>query len=136
MKRLMLTLFKDQLINSIGITVFWDRCESKSAFNQIIKKILFNFIPHETVTCDDRDPSWTNSKIKGLIQEKNISKKYYFQNNKGIQLFRRFQCIQNLLTATIEKPKKQFYSRFSTKLMDPTIRPKAYCSILKTLLNN
>ena len=25
-------------------------------FNQTIKNILCNFIPHETVTCDDRDP--------------------------------------------------------------------------------
>ena len=25
-------------------------------FNQTIKNILYNFIPHETVTCDDRDP--------------------------------------------------------------------------------
>ena len=70
------------------------------------------------------------------MQEKNIAKKYYFQNNKDIQLFRRFQCIQNLLTATIEKSKEQFYSRISTKLMDPTISPKSYWSILKTYLNN
>ena len=66
-------------------------------FNQTIKNILCNFIPHETV--DDRDPQWINSKIKGLIQEKNIAKKCYLQNSKDIQLFRRFQCIQNLLTA-------------------------------------
>ena len=105
-------------------------------FNQTIKNILCNFIPHETVTCDDRDPLWINSKIKGLIQEKNIAKKCYFQNNKDIQLFRRFQCIQNLLTATIEKSKEQLYSRISTKLMDPTISLKAYWSILKTFLNN
>ena len=52
-----------------------------------MKDILCNFIPHETVTCDDRDPPWINSKIKGLIQEKNIAKKCYFQNNKDIQLF-------------------------------------------------
>ena len=70
-------------------------------FNQIIKSILCNFIPHQTITCDDGDPPWINSKIKGLIQEKNIAKKCYFQNNKEIQLFRRFQCMQNLLTATI-----------------------------------
>ena len=79
-------------------------------FNQTIKNILCNFIPHETVTCDDRDPPWINSKIKGLIQKKNIAKKCYFQNNKDIQLFRRFQNIQNLLTVTIEKSKEQFYS--------------------------
>ena len=105
-------------------------------FNQIIKNILCNFIPNEAVTCDDRDPPWINNKIKGLIQEKNIAKKCYFQNNKDIQLFRRFQFIQNLLTATIEKSKEQFYYQISTKLMDPTISPKAYWSILKTFLNN
>ena len=100
-------------------------------FNQTINNILCDFIPHKTVTCDDLDPPWINSKIKVLIQEKNIAKKCYFQNNKDIQFFRRFQCIQNLLTATNEKSKEQFYSRISTKLMDPTTNPKAYWSILK-----
>ena len=47
-------------------------------FNQTIKTILYNFIPHVTVACDYRDPSWINSKIKSLIQEKNIAKKCYF----------------------------------------------------------
>ena len=104
-------------------------------FNQTIKNILCNFIPHETVTCDDRDPPWITSKIKGLIQKKNFAKKCYFQNNEDIQLFRRFQNIQKLLTATIEKSKEQYYTRISTKLMDPTTSPKAYWSILKTVLN-
>ena len=82
----------------------------------------------------DRDPSCINSKIKDLIQEKNIAKKYYIQN-KDIQLFRRFQCMQNLITATTEKSKQQFSPRISNKLMDPTIIPKAYWSILKTFIN-
>ena len=60
-------------------------------FNQTIKNILFNFIPHETVTCDDQHPPWINNKIKGLIQKKNFAKKCYFQNYEDIQLFRRFQ---------------------------------------------
>ena len=55
-------------------------------FNQTIKNILCNFIP-QIITCDDRDPPWINSKTKGFIQERNISKKDYFQNNKDIQLF-------------------------------------------------
>ena len=105
-------------------------------FNQTIKNILCNFIPHETVTCDDRDPPWITSKIKGLIQKKNFAKKCYFQNNKDIQLFRRFQNIQWLLTATIEQSKERSYTRISTKLKDPTTSPKAYWSILKTILNN
>ena len=55
-------------------------------FNQTIKIILCNLIPHQTVTCDDRDPPWITSKIKGLIQKKNFAKKRYFQNNEDIQL--------------------------------------------------
>ena len=71
-----------------------------------------------------------------LTETKNFAKKGYFQNNKDIQLFRRFQNVQNLLTATIEKSKEQFYTRILTKLMDFTTSPKAYWSILKTILNN
>ena len=40
-------------------------------FNKTIKNIFSNFIPHETVTCDDRDLPWINNNIKQLIQEKN-----------------------------------------------------------------
>ena len=43
-------------------------------FNENIKNILCNFIPHETVTCDGRDSPWVNSKIKGLI---NTEEEYY-----------------------------------------------------------
>ena len=65
-----------------------------------------------------------------------ISNWRYFKNNKDILLFRRFQSIQNLLAATIEKWKGQFYFPFLTKLMDLTISPKAYWSILKAFLSN
>ena len=37
----------------------------------IIKNILSNYIPHETITCDDKDPPWFNKNIKQLVQEKN-----------------------------------------------------------------
>ena len=44
--------------------------EKGNIFNETILNILRNFIPHETVLCDDRDPSWFNNKIKSLIHEK------------------------------------------------------------------
>ena len=53
-----------------------------------------------------------------------------------MQLFRRFQSIQKLLTATTQKSKEQYCTRISTKLMDPIKSLKAYWSILKTILNN
>ena len=46
-------------------------------FNRNIKNILRNFIPHETVTCDDRDPPWINSSIRRLIQDKNEAYKRF-----------------------------------------------------------
>ena len=33
-------------------------------FNSTILNILSNFIPHEFVACDDKDPPWFNKKIK------------------------------------------------------------------------
>ena len=41
-----------------------------SIFNDTILNIISNFIPHETIICDDRDPPWINSKIKKVIHEK------------------------------------------------------------------
>ena len=41
-----------------------------SIFNDTILNITSNFIPHETIICDDRDPPWINSKIKKVINEK------------------------------------------------------------------
>ena len=40
-------------------------------FNKTVKNISHNFIPHEIITCDDRDALWINSSIKPLIQDKN-----------------------------------------------------------------
>ena len=41
--------------------------EKVNLFSKTIKSIIRNYIPHETVTCDDRDPPWVNSDIKELI---------------------------------------------------------------------
>ena len=55
-------------------------------FNKTIKNIFSNFIPHETVTCDDRDPPWINNNIKQLIQEKNDTYTIYILNDKNPQI--------------------------------------------------
>ena len=55
----------------------WDRAflntnvnEKVSIFNSTILNILSNFVPHEKIVCDDKDPPWFNRTIKSLIQEK------------------------------------------------------------------
>ena len=46
-------------------------------FNRTIKNILHTFIPHETITCYDRDPPWIDNSIKRLIQDKNEAHKRF-----------------------------------------------------------
>ena len=35
-------------------------------FNKTIKSIMSNYIPHETIICNDRDPPWINKDAKQL----------------------------------------------------------------------
>ena len=42
-------------------------------FTKTLPNIIQNFIPHETIICDDRDPSWINKEIKKLMAEKNLA---------------------------------------------------------------
>ena len=104
-------------------------------FNRTIKNILRNFIPHETITCDDRDPPWINSSIRRLIQDKNEAHNRYKRSNNNSQYSENFQSLQNLLGVSIEASKER-YSRLSKKLMDPTASPKTYWSVLKSFHND
>ena len=52
----------------------WDKAfankhvdEKVLIFNKTFN-ILSNFIPHEVLVCDDKDPPWLNAKIKTLIK--------------------------------------------------------------------
>ena len=56
--------------------------------------MLSDFIPHETITIDDRYPPWINCKIKHLINEKNAAYNNYLKNNKTINLFQRFSTFR------------------------------------------
>ena len=61
-------------------------------FNRIIKNILRNLIPHETITCDNRDPPWINSSIRRLIQDKNEAYKRFKRRNNN-NYFENFQSL-------------------------------------------
>ena len=34
--------------------------EKVNLINKTIKNVILNYIPHEAITCDDRDPPWIN----------------------------------------------------------------------------
>ena len=105
-------------------------------FNKTIKNIISNYIPHETVTFDDRDPPWINKNVKQLILEKNEMYKKYLNENKDPRIFDKVKCIQNKLDSIIEINKQKCYSRLSKKLVDPMTTTKSYWSTLKMFLHN
>ena len=64
-------------------------------FSKAIKNILSNYIPHEAITCGDRDPPWINKKIKQLIQEINNTYRIHISSNKNPQIFEKVKYLQN-----------------------------------------
>ena len=110
--------------------------EKLNLFNKSIKDIIRNYIPHETITCGDRDPPWINKDIKELIHEKNQAYKSYRQNKYNIFSVHQFELLQSKLNSLIEKSKSNYYARLSKKISYPMTSSKSYWSILKTFLNN
>ena len=55
----------------------WERCFANTSVNNKVhmfhktSKSMFNYIPHKTITCNDRNPPWINKDIKQLIWDKN-----------------------------------------------------------------
>ena len=98
--------------------------------------ILSNFIPHETIVCDDKDPPWFNRVIKSLIQEKKDTFNKYRKSKDNIQLLQHLRILQEKLNSFISVSKQNYYSRMSAKLTKFHKSSKAYWSLLKTFLNN
>ena len=105
-------------------------------FNSTILNILSNFIPHESVVCDDKDPPWFNKKIRALIQEKYVAFKNYCNNSSNIALKCCLKYLQICLNASIEVAEEKYYHNTVNKLMNTQKNSRVYWSLLKSFLNN
>ena len=77
-------------------------------FNETVLNIMRNFIPHELITCDDRDSLWMTRLIKKTIKDKNLFYQHFVKNTDSINNnsnLERFHSLQNNLTNTIETTK-------------------------------
>ena len=66
-----------------------------SMFNDSILKVISNFIPEETIICDDRDPPWISSKTKKVIHVKNKEHKKYINNKSNFLLLQNINNLQD-----------------------------------------
>ena len=70
-------------------------------FNQTIQNIISNCIPHENVTCGDRNPSWIDETIQKLVLHKKCTFIAYSRDNDDH--FHEFQSLQAHLKAKLRK---------------------------------
>ena len=82
----------------------WERAfENKNVdekvviFNKTVLNILSNFIPHELIVCNEKDPSWVNSKIKSLIHGKIKTYKIICKNIGNNHQIGKLKSLQNHL---------------------------------------
>ena len=78
-------------------------------FNKTITNILSNYIPHEAITCDDRDPPLINNTINQLLQEINNTYRSYILSNKNLQIFEKVKYLQNQQKLLTESNKERCY---------------------------
>ena len=83
---------------------------------------MLNYILHERITCDNRDPVWIN--------------KSYCQNKNNTFSLHQFEFIQSKLNFLIQKSKLYYYARLSKKLSDLMNSPKCDWIISKTFISN
>lgn len=57
-------------------------------FNKTMANILSNLIPHETVSCNEKESPWINSTIKHFMKNMNSAYKIYF---KKIEIMNNLQ---------------------------------------------
>ena len=110
--------------------------EGVSFFNKTILNEVSNFIPHETIICDDRDPSWKSSRVKNLINDKEILYKKCLCSGKNRKVFEKFKVLQNKIVHLTNDSRVRYYTRICNKLNDSHVSPKAYWSFLKIQKNS
>ena len=96
-----------------------DSNEKVSILNNTINNVLSNFIPHETITCNDKKPPWFNKNIINLIKNKNIFYKSHTANENSTDKKETIKALQNKLTSTIENANSEYYSKLLMKLSNP-----------------
>ena len=104
---------------------------TKTVFN-----IISNFIPHETILCNDKDPPWFNKKIRTVIKEKNMTFNRYRSNSSNLELKRHLKFLPENLNNSIESSKQRYYSRIANKLNNSQKNSGSYWSLMKIFLNN
>ena len=85
---------------------------------------MSNFVLNELVTCDGRDPPWTNRYIKNFIATINdFHKKFVLPSSNMNNLF----MFKNLQKQLIQSAKQKYFNKIGKKLCDLLTSTKSDC---------
>ena len=104
-------------------------------FNKTLFNIFRNFIPHETIKCNSKDPPWINKHIKGVLRRKSRLCKKYISGGRTKEDETNLIEITEITSNLISTYKDSYFKKLGQKLNDPNTSTKAYWSILKRFLN-
>ena len=105
-------------------------------FHKIILNVLSNYIPHETLTYNDKDPPRFNFRIESLLQDKNKPYKDCRRSNTNAQSLNKLNHFQEQLSLLINRSKQNCCARMTKNVTNVSKKFKAYWSLLRRLLNN
>ena len=133
----------DDLIRKAINQFNWERAfENKNGYEKVLifdktaLNILRNFISHELIVCDDKDPPCFNTKIESLIHEKIKTKNILHKEIENNCQIKKLKSLQNCLKCVIDDSKQKYYSGLPIGLLNVQRNSKPYCSIFKAFLNN
>ena len=107
--------------------------EKVSLFNKTILNILDNYIPHETIICDDKYPSWFNSRIKSLMKNKNKIRKSYQRFKSNSQLLSKLNLLQDQLYFLINKSPSHLHYLTANRLSSVSFSQDDIAKIIQNL---
>ena len=80
-------------------------------FNSVLINIFTIYVPHKTVTFDDKDPPWINNFIKTKLTLKNTIYKHYIMNVRKDQDLFALENARKDVSNVILKAKEDYYLR-------------------------
>ena len=93
--------------------------EQVYAFNNVLFNILSNYIPHNYITVDDREPPWMT---KGNKDKFNLKITLYKSKT-----FMELQNLSTEMSDMISIRKEEYYISLSKKLNNSSTRSKLIC---------
>ena len=119
----------------------WERCiQHKDPFNQVefltnaILNVFTNFCPNKTIKCHFKDAPWMTNEIKLKLREKTKIYKKYVKNINDLGYKELLNNKRTEVADLVASAKQNYYVNEGNKLLDPSLGPKKYWSIINSFL--